>query len=220
MARQPIVDDLYTRLLEKRDLERSNVKACEVLEQGERCLVLRTRSERFQSRFRQPDPENLEDLAALLPRPGADGILRVDVVSDGVVRVRYAEGDAVPDGDGPMVVGAPPEPTRIDTEASEGGVALTTPAARYEIGLLPLALRVRDASGRVAAEAGGPEKNHFQTWDIYSTGICRTGDGRPLAVECFALRPQEAVFGFGEIFCYVSKAADREGNGCKQLQDW
>ncbi|MBW2237434.1 MAG: hypothetical protein JRG85_18855, partial [Deltaproteobacteria bacterium] len=55
------------------------------------------------------------------------------------------------------------------------------------------------------AEAGGPEKNHFHVWDTYSTGVCRSGDGRPLAVECFALRPQEAVYGFGEKFLALDK---------------
>ena len=52
---------------------------------------------------------------------------------------------------------------------------------------------------------GGPEKNHFHAWDTYNTGICRTREGRPLAVECFALRPQEAVFGFGEKFLALDK---------------
>ena len=40
MARPPIVDDLHTRRLETRDVERSNVKVCEVREQAGGALVL------------------------------------------------------------------------------------------------------------------------------------------------------------------------------------
>jgi alpha-D-xyloside xylohydrolase len=202
MARPPIVDDLYTRCLETRDLERSSVKKCEMLQQEGGALVLRTRSDRYQNRAGQPDSE---DWMALLPREGPEGILRIDVVSDGVVRVRYAEGDAVPEGDTPMVVSAPPPPSRVDVENGEECVVLATPAARFEIGLDPFTLRARDAAGRVVAEVGGPEKNHFQNWDVYNTGIGRARDGRPLAFECFALRPQEAVFGFGEKFLALDK---------------
>ena len=100
VTRPPIVDDRYTRRLETRDIERSNVKSCEI--------------------------------------------------------------------------------------------ALATPAARFEIGLRPFTLRARDGAGRVVAEVGGPEKNRFHAWDTYNTGICRTRERRPLAVECFALHPQEA----------------------------
>jgi alpha-D-xyloside xylohydrolase len=202
MPRPPEVDDLYTRCLETRDLERTCVKACEVEQQQGGTLVLRTRSDRHSNRVRRPEPD---DWKALLPREGPEGTLRIDVVSDGVLRVRYAEGSEVPEGDTPMVVGAPPPPTRIDVERGEDGVVLATPAARFEIGLAPFTLRARDGAGRVAAEIGGPEKNFFQNWDVYNTGIGRTGEGRPLAVECFALRPQEAVFGFGEKFLALDK---------------
>jgi alpha-D-xyloside xylohydrolase len=202
LARQPIVDDLYTRRLETRDLERSYVKECEVRQQAAGALLLRTRSERCESPAWHRDAA---DLAALLPRAGADGTLRVDVVSESVLRVRYAEGGAVPEGDTPMLAGATPPPTHVDAEIGERGVVLATPAARYEIELRPFSLRARGAAGQVVAEVGGPEKNHFRTWDTYNTGICRTREGRPLAVECFALRPQEAVFGFGEKFLALDK---------------
>jgi alpha-D-xyloside xylohydrolase len=178
------------------------VKECEVRQQEPGALVLRTRSERQESASWQPEGA---DLAALLPHAGPEGTLRVDVVSDGIVRVRYAEGDAVPEGDTPMVVGAPPPPTRIDAEIGEGRVVLATPAARFEIGLRPFTLRAHAGDGQVVAEVGGSEKNHFHAWDTYNTGICRTREGRPLAVECFALHPQEAVFGFGEKFLALDK---------------
>jgi len=202
MTRHPDVEALYTRCLETRDLERSSVAACELERWEGGALVLRTRSERCGNRAHRREPD---DWAALLPRAGPEGTLRLDLVSDAVLRVRYAEGSEVPEGETRMVVGSPPPPTRIDVERGGDAAVLATPAARFEIQLAPFALRARDAAGRVAAEIGGPEKNFFRSWDAYSTGIGRTGAGRPLAFECFALRPQEAVFGFGEKFLALDK---------------
>jgi alpha-D-xyloside xylohydrolase len=202
MARPPVVDDLYTRRLERRDVARVAVDACEVREQAGGALVLRTGSKRAEPAAWH---SGAADLARLLPHPGPGGTLRIDVVADDVARVRYAEGDGVPEGDTRMVVGALPPPLRVEAERSDGRVVLATAAARFEVGLRPFTLRARDAGGRVRAEVGGPEKNHFHPGDAHPTGICRTRDGRPLAVECFALRPQEAVFGLGERFLALDK---------------
>jgi len=65
--------------------------------------------------------------------------------------------------------------------------------------------RVHDEGGHRLTEIGGPEKDHFNAWDAYHTGIYRTRDDRPLAVECFSLRPGEGVFGFGEKFLALDK---------------
>ncbi len=202
MASHPVVDDLHTRRLEDRDVERSSVGPCELLEQEPAALVLRTASKRWRSP-RWPDEG--EGLAAFLPRDGAEGRLRIDAVADEVFRLRYAEGITLPENATPMVVGAPPPPGRVAVDAGEGRVSLATAKACIEVDLLSLRLRARDAEGREVTEIGGPEKNHFHVWDAYNTGICRTREGRPLAVECFALRPQEGVFGFGEQFLALDK---------------
>jgi alpha-D-xyloside xylohydrolase len=202
VARHPVVDDLYTRRLESRDVERSSVGPCDLLEQEPAAVVLRTAS----TRWRSPRwPDGGEGLAAYLPRDGAEGRLRVEAVADDVFRIRYAESDGLPENATPMVVGTPPAPTRAEVDAGSGRTTLATPRARIEIDLLSLRLTARDAAGRVLTEIGGPEKNHLHAWDAYNTGICRTDDGRPLAVECFALHPQEGVFGFGERFLALDK---------------
>ncbi len=197
MARHPVVDDLDTRKLETRDVDRGSVGACELFEHERGAVVLRAASTRWRS------PRWLrkgEDLGSFLPRNGSEGRLRVDVVSDDVFRMRYAEGNAVPENDSPMRIGSPAPPSRVEIRKDERSVALATPMARLELDLRPFRLRVFGADGRIATEVGGPEKNHFHTWDAYNTGICRTREGCPLAVECFALHPQEGVFGFGEKF--------------------
>ena len=133
------------------------------------------------------------------------GRLRIDAVADDVFRIRYAEGETVPENITPMCIGAPPPPTRVEIHEGDGRVALRTPRARLDVALASLQLRVHDEGERRLTEIGGPEKNLFHNWDVYNTGICRTREGRPLAVECFALRPQEAVFGFGEKFLALDK---------------
>jgi alpha-D-xyloside xylohydrolase len=93
----------------------------------------------------------------------------------------------------------------VEIHEGDGRVALRTPRARLDVALASLQLRVHDEGGRRLTEIGGPEKNHLHAWDAYNTGICRTRDDRPLAVECFSLRPGEGVFGFGEKFLALDK---------------
>jgi alpha-D-xyloside xylohydrolase len=197
MAPQPVVDDLATRLLETRDVERSSVGRCTVLAQESAAVVLRTTSRRWRSpRWHAPG----DDLTRLFPREGAEGRLRVDVLADDVFRIRYAEGDAVPEHQTPMWIGSPEPAAHCQITCDEDVVRLATASARLELRLASLAGLLLGADGRVATEIGGPEKNHLHLWDAYNTGLCRTRDGRPLAVECFSLAPDEGVFGFGEKF--------------------
>jgi alpha-D-xyloside xylohydrolase len=193
----PVVDDLYTRLLERRDVDRSSVDSCELLHREPTAVVLGTASKRCRSPRWYAEGDALQDF---LPRVGGLGRLRIEAVADDVFRIRYAEGEAVPENVTPMCIGAPPPPTRVEIQDGDGWVALRTPRARLDVALASLRLRVHGEGGHRLTEIGGPEKNHFNVWDTYNTGICRTRDDRPLAVECFSLRPGEGVFGFGEKF--------------------
>jgi len=199
---QPVVDDLYTRQLEHRDVDRSFVDSFELLHRESAAVVLGTTSKRWRSPRWHAEGDEIRDF---LPRAGGIGRLRIDAVADDVFRIRYAEGDAVPENATPMCVGAPPPPTRIEIQESDGRIALRTARARLDVDLASLQLRVHDEEGHRITEIGGPEKNHFNAWDAYATGICRTHDDRPLAVECFSLRPGEGVFGFGEKFLALDK---------------
>ena len=78
MSPHPIVDDLYTRALEARDVDRSSVGACELRGREASALVLRTTAKRWRSpRW----PVEGGDLGAWLPRDGAEGLLRVEAVA-------------------------------------------------------------------------------------------------------------------------------------------
>ena len=202
MSPHPVVDDLYTRLLERRDVDRSFVDSCEFLHRESAALVLGTTSKRWRSPHWHAAGDKIQDF---LPRVGGTGRLRIDAVAEDVFRIRYAEGAAVPENPTPMCIGAPPPPTRVEIQEGDGRIALRTARAQLDVTLASLRLRVHDAGGHCLTEIGGPEKNHFNTWDAYNTGICRTRDDRPLAVECFSLRPGEGVFGFGEKFLALDK---------------
>ncbi len=202
MSPHPVVDDLYTRQLERRDVDRSFVDSCELLHRESAAVVLGTTSKRWRSPHWYAKGDRIQDF---LPRVGGTGRLRIDAVADDVFRIRYAEGDAAPENLTPMCIGAPPPPTRVEIEEDDGRIALRTARARLDVTLAPLQLRVHDEGGHRLTEIGGPEKNHFNTWDACNTGICHTRDDRPLAVECFSLRPGDGVFGFGEKFLALDK---------------
>lgn len=138
----------------------------------------------------------------------ADGRLRIDVVGDNVLRFRYAEGDAVPDNVTPMVVGAPAAPASVDIveDAAAGTVVITTPALTATITLQPYRVEVVDAGGQTVCGIAGYEKNAMWKGDSFGTGLAKAGvEDIPLAVECFDLRSDEAVYGFGERFIKLDK---------------
>jgi alpha-D-xyloside xylohydrolase len=197
----PVVDDLRTRHLERGQLVRASVGDCAVVETGPGTVTLATIAPaRHLLRF-SGAPSPAPDGA--LPAEGLEipGRLRVDVVADGIVRVRYGEGDAVRANENPMVVGRFDPPT-ILPEIGPDAVRFNTPAASLEIELRPFRLRATRDDRELCAVGGG-EKNVLAAmgvvWDTMNTGVCRVvPDGGPLAVECFGLRPREAIYGFGE----------------------
>ena len=183
MRRPPVVDDLWSRSLERNRVARSHVKRAELLDRSTTSLLyVTTAAVRRAARWHF----DADDRAARGDDGEVEGRLRLDLVADGVVRVRYAEGSDVPDHRLPMVV-AEPGPV--------GDIAdLVTVVER------PLSVQVGPL------RIGGRETNFFNAWDTFNTGICRTLDGdRPIAAEWFGLGPQEAVYGFGERFTALDK---------------
>ncbi len=208
MKKPPVVDQLHTRLLESRRVTRTRVEDCAVLEAEAQHLLLATDAEVL-SRL-VFDEERASMTERLEPGAILKGRLRIDLLTDSIVRVRYAEGEAVPDNVTPMVVGRFDGPTESRVDSTAQSAVLITADAVLEVGLRPFTLRVRNRHGDEVCCVGGRDKNLFNdfgiVWDSYNTGICRTHDtGSPLAVEVFALRPHEAVYGFGEKFIRLNK---------------
>lgn len=221
---------MRTRLLEARNVLRATVKSAELLRADGSTLVFRTTAVQAAKKAissADSDMVNQHKLAAVGQEIA--GRLAIDVLSDTMIRVRYAEGDQVPENRTPMVVGHPEGPTvcQIDTEACDPDaeaqrapwlppdgpdknvgrcVAIKTSALRIAVRLDPLRIEIRTRDGRRICGIGGREKDHFGNWDSYNTGVCRgLTDGGPIAVESFDLRHDECIYGLGEKFIKLNK---------------
>ncbi|MCC5950660.1 MAG: glycoside hydrolase family 31 protein [Acidimicrobiia bacterium] len=197
----PQEDRLDTRRLESRQVVRACVARAEVADLGPGWVELRTvaPATRIQSG---------EVTAADLPDEGQElvGRYRIDLVGSGGVRLRYCEGDAVPDGDTPMLVDVPPATVAGDAEEVDGIVRLVGEQVTVVVTLAPFSVLIADATGEEIVLVGGPEKNRWGLWDTSPTGVHRVTDsGRPVATETFGLRPGECIYGFGEQFLGLDK---------------
>ena len=159
MAEPPVLDQLDTRLLETRGVIRSFVKETEVFDATETGLLLRTSAERTTSMTRFPEGCDAAEFAGSTgPEALVSGRLQIDLVSDSILRVRYAEGDEIPENATPMVVGQLEGPSTSEMKRENDRVLYTTPKLLTEIGLEPFTLRVSDVEGREVCAIGGPEK--------------------------------------------------------------
>ena len=198
-AGAPDVEHPDTRVIETKSLVRGFIRSSRVEEAAARWLSLRTIDEQATTHTvwgeaERSDPEETE------------GALRIDVVSDDVVRIRYVpDAEDVRDGDRDLgiVVGALPAPTSAEVD----GTTLRTPAMVVSVELSPFTVTITTPDGVERCRIGGPEKNLWGLWDAHATGVSRTvARGVPIATETYALRPGEAVFGFGEQFGRLNKA--------------
>lgn len=191
---------MKTRTLEKKGgLLRASVKRAEILSSTDTSVVLRTSAQ-----VAVKGPRAARPAAGHTPGEIVGGRLRIDVVCDTVLRIRYAEGECIPENNTPMVVGSPAPPSR--SRVSAGRAEIETAGMRVSVSLDPYRIEIRDLQGRPVCGVGGPEKAYFYEWDSYNTGVCRTmDDGSPIAVEQFDLSHDEAVYGFGEKFLSLNK---------------
>ena len=134
------------------------------------------------------------------------GLLQIDAINEHVFRVRYAEGAAIPDNDTPMLLPAAKGNVKARVGQKGSRVTLSTRYLELSVDLETARMEVRDHGRRLLCGIGGPEKNYFNQWDACNTGICRAflGD-QPVAVECFDLSPDEAVYGLGEKFTRLNR---------------
>lgn len=195
----PDVGHLHTRAIDDQSIVRGFVRSAEVRARAAASIALQT-IDSWSTRhtdWRGADPVE--------PEP-TTGALHIHVVSDDVVRIRY-----VPDAtdveergrDLGIVAGELPSPTGVEVD----GTTLRTPAMVVDVELRPFSVRISSADGVERCRIGGREKNMWGMWDTHATGVSRTADGGvPLATETYALRPGEAVFGFGEQFGRLDKA--------------
>jgi len=195
---------ITSRLLENPDaILRASVATAEILETGARHLVLKTQAA-MQSRkpISSADSEMFNRLKLTAVGQQQEGRWRLDVLADDVLRIRYAEGQAVPENVTPMIVGTPAKKGRCRIK----GPAIETGKLRITLDLEKFRVEITDRAGRKLCGISGREKNNFGCWDAVNTGVCRRrDDGVPVAVECFDLLPAEAIYGLGEHFIKLNK---------------
>lgn len=199
---------MITRALESKRLMRASVAKLRLAEAGAAHLLFRTEATvAAPAKISSADSAMLEQARQAPAGTVIAGSLRIDAVTEHVVRVRYAEGDPVPENRTPMLADGATRSARWDVTQTETEVIASTPALRLSIRLADARLEIRDRAGRLLCGAGGPETNNFKTWDACNTGICTTAapESAKLAVECFDLAPDEAVYGFGEKFVKLNK---------------
>jgi len=196
-----------TRVLETNRFLRASVTQLSVAETGEAHVLFRTQAT-LAAPARISSADSAMMAQAKLQPAGSliTGTLRIDAVTDQVFRVRYAEGDAVPENWTPMLVAGARGSVPLKISQTAEQVTATTKALRLVLGLNDARLEIRDHKDRLLCGIGGPESNNFKVWDACNTGICRAmAGGAQLGVECFDLAPDEAIYGLGEKFNKLNK---------------
>lgn len=219
---------MKTRRIEDCSVLRASVQTAEVLEKGRHHVLFMTTAiiqARHEISSADSQMLNQQKLSGVGER--VEGRLRIDVVGNHILRVRYREGDAIPENQAQMLARRPEGrgdctftpldrslhnlkcspwmPGGLDRETANV-LAIHTPAFEAQVSLSPFRMDILTPDGRPICGASGPEKNAFCRWDAFNTGLCRSvEDGKRIATECFDLLPDEAIYGLGERFIKLNK---------------
>ncbi len=203
---------MSTRVLEDNKVIRCTVDRAELIESGERYWLLKTHAPRkFTNTISSADPEMMTYRERAREGDEHVGRVRIDLVSDRIIRVRYAEAEHVPDNHTHMLVGELNQPCDIHgCEPSDEAIVVRTACMVLTIRLNPYRLVVTTPGGEPITGVGGPEKDYFCRWDSFNTGICRPiedadADAAAIATESFDLHHGHCVYGLGEKFIQLDK---------------
>jgi alpha-D-xyloside xylohydrolase len=199
---------MITRALESKRLMRASVRSLALAGQGDSFATFSTEAVlSAPGAISSADSAMLQQASLAPAGTTIGGTLRIDAVADNVFRVRYAEGGTVPENQTPMLAEGAAKRGPLAVAPADGSVVLSTGRIALAVDLSNGRMVARCAkTGRELCGVGGPETNLFMNWDACNTGICRAFEGQaPLAVECFDLDPDEAVYGMGEKFIRLNK---------------
>ena len=198
---------LRTRLLESKEIVCNAVNLCEVLDTTDNSLLLKTRVVSKSKKGRYPDPSDTAGFTTMIEKDTPIwGRLRIDALTDTIIRFRYAEGEKELVNNTPMVFGTFNGPKSCTVSVDGETAQITTAAAQMNIDLSRLRVEIHNHEGETICGISGPERNSFLEWDSFETGVCRSRqDGSPISVEKFDLHPHEAIFGFGEKFMKLNQ---------------
>ena len=200
---------MITRLLESNKVIRNLVKNVKFVKKEGNSLFFkaitqleyRTARELFEGTNDTPDASK-----EIKKHYNTEGIIRIDVITDKIIRVRFNEGDKVKENITPMVVGTFEGPSKADLNKVKGKFVVLTNSIIIEINTRTFRIEIFDLDNNKLCGISGPEKNNFNVWDSYNTGICYSRpDESPIGVECFDLDPHEAIYGLGKQFTRLNK---------------
>ncbi|MFX0132726.1 MAG: TIM-barrel domain-containing protein [Candidatus Hodarchaeota archaeon] len=199
---------MNTRLLESNEVIRNTIKKVEFIKKENNALFFKAHitSRYYTLQELALNPEKLSKLGVKTKKPSKiEGTLRLDLISDRIFRVRYKDGVKVKENNTPMVVGTFQGPTKAEIEELKNQLLISTNQIKIKIQFKPFRIEVFDEDVKLCG-IGGFEKNFFNNWDAFNTGICYSKiDESPIAVECFDLHPHEAIYGLGEQFIKLNK---------------
>ncbi len=151
-----------------------------------------------------------EDLSKETGKTGGEraleAIVSVEIITDTIIRIRYNEGLVLKENNTRMVAGTFNGPSKLDFIENKLNLTIFTNYLKIDIDFRPFYIKISDLQKSKACGISGPEKNKYNNWDAFNTGICRLLENNlPLGVECFDLHPHEAIYGFGEKFTNLNK---------------
>jgi alpha-D-xyloside xylohydrolase len=198
---------LPTRALHSRDVRRQTVVKAQVQSHERNVLRLSALTKTLLFRpLSSADQAMFDARAEAVDGAVAAGQITIEVLHDRVFRVRYREKDSTPPNASGLTASEFPEPAPCKWVMKTACVHAQTAAGTLVLHLDPWRWEWRSPEGRTICAAAGEEKNYFNQWDAYGLGLShRLIDGRPIATESFDLRPDEAIYGFGERFVRLNK---------------
>ena len=112
---------MNTRALETKEVLRASVASAELLEVTDTSLLLQTTAVMAAKRqISSADSDMLSLKKVGLVGEKVEGRVRIDVLDDHIIRIRYAEGEQVPDNLTRMVVGEFTGPSHCMITVDEG----------------------------------------------------------------------------------------------------
>lgn len=142
---------MITRFIESKKYLRVSVQSAEVISIGESSVVLKTFSIPIQKAEISSADLDALDQKQIKVGQNVEGIIRIDVCADDVLRIRYAEGSVVPDNATPMITGAypPAKSCRINRINNACGfqtekITIATEAMEISINLNPYSIKIID----------------------------------------------------------------------------
>lgn len=211
MHSRRVLEPNRRKVLESKEVIRNTINNAEFIKQEGDSFFFKTEinSELFHdpnSIFEDlsEDKRNLEIKEKLKEK--LDAIFCIEILSDEVLRFRFNEGKEIRKNNTKMVVDSLKGPSKLESKKTDTDLEILTNHIKVKIDFRPFYIRIFDLNEKKICGISGPEKNMFNNWDAYNTGICHSLENNlPIGVECFDLNPNEAIYGFGEKFTRLNK---------------